>query len=65
MKEDVPQQRGVCPADLPASLWELWDALDKVRLQADDILYMEIEGYDAFEYLSLPHLDGRTSASTN
>lgn len=42
---------------MPASLWELWDALDKVRLQIDDILYMEIEGYDAFEYLS-PHLDG-------
>ncbi len=33
------------------------DALDKVRLQKEDILYMEIEDYFAFEYLS-PHLDG-------
>ena len=31
--------------------------LDKVRLQTDDILYMEIEDYYAFEYLA-PHLDG-------
>ena len=42
---------------LPVSSWELWDALDKVRLQTDDILYMEIEDYYAFEYLA-PHLDG-------
>ena len=35
----------------------MWDALDKVRLQTDDILYMEIEDYYAFEYLA-PHLDG-------
>ena len=31
--------------------------MEKVRLQTDDILYMEIEDYFAFEYLS-PHLDG-------
>ena len=56
-KEDVPNNEAYAKLDLPASLWELWDALDKVRLQTDDILYMEIEGYDAFEYLA-PHLDG-------
>ena len=56
-KEDVPNNEAYAKLDLPASPWELWDALDKVRLQTDDILYMEIEGYDAFEYLS-PHLDG-------
>ena len=56
-KEDVPNNEAYAKLDLPASLWELWDALDKVRLQTDDILYMEIEGYDAFEYLS-PHLAG-------
>ena len=56
-KEDGPNNEAYAKLDLPASLWELWDALDKVRLQTDDILYMEIEGYDAFEYLS-PHLDG-------
>lgn len=31
--------------------------MEKVRLQTDDILYMEVEDYFAFEYLS-PHLDG-------
>lgn len=56
-KEDVPNNEAYAKLDLPASPWELWDAMDKVRLQTDDILYMEIEGYDAFEYLS-PHLDG-------
>lgn len=56
-KEDVPNNEANAKLDLPASPWELWDAMDKVRLQTDDILYMEIEGYDAFEYLS-PHLDG-------
>ena len=56
-KEGIPNNEAYAKLDLPASLWELWDALDKVRLQTDDILYMEIEGYDAFEYLS-PHLGG-------
>ena len=56
-KEDVPNSEAYATLELPASPWELWDAMDKVRLQTDDILYMEIEGYDAFEYLS-PHLDG-------
>ena len=56
-KEDVPNNEAYAKLDLPASPWELWDAMDKVRLQTDDILYMEIEDYDAFEYLS-PHLDG-------
>ena len=56
-KEDVPNNEAYAKLDLPASPWELWDAMDKVRLQTDDILYMEIEDYDAFEYLS-HHLDG-------
>ena len=56
-KEGNPNSDACAKLDLPASPWELWDALEKVRLQTDDILYMEIEGYDAFEYLS-PHLDG-------
>ncbi len=56
-KEDVPNNEAYAKLNLPASPWELWDAMDKVRLQTDDILYMEIEDYFAFEYLS-PHLDG-------
>ena len=56
-KNDTPHSAAYAKLELPASPWEVWDALDKVRLQTDDILYMEIEDYFAFEYLS-PHLDG-------
>ena len=56
-KADVPNNDAYATLDLPASPWEVWDAMEKVRLQTDDILYMEIEDYFAFEYLS-PHLDG-------
>ena len=56
-KEGDPNSDAYAKLDLPASPWELWDAMDKVCLQKDDILYMEIEDYYAFEYLS-PHLDG-------
>ena len=56
-KDGVPNNEAYAKLDLPASPWELWDALDKVRLQKDDILYMEIEDYYAFAYLA-PYLDG-------
>ena len=56
-KEGNPNSDAYAKLDLPASPWELWDALDKVRLQKDDILYMEIEDYYAFAYLA-PYLDG-------
>ena len=56
-KEGNPNSDAYAKLDLPASPWELWDAMDKVRLQTDDVLYMEIEDYYAFEYLA-PNLDG-------
>ena len=56
-KEGNPNSEAYAKLELPASPWEQWDALDKVRLQTDDILYMEIEDYYAFEHLA-PHLDG-------
>ena len=56
-KNDTPYSAAYAKLELPASPWELWDAMEKVRLQTDDILYIEIEDYFAFEYLS-PHLDG-------
>ena len=56
-KEGNPNSDAYAKLDLPASPWEVWDAMEKVRLQTDDILYMEIEDYYAFEYLA-PHLDG-------
>ena len=56
-KNDTPYSATYAKLELPASPWEVWDAMEKVRLQTDDILYMEIEDYYDFEYLS-PHLDG-------
>ena len=56
-KNDTPYSAAYAKLELPASPWEVWDAMEKVRLQTDDILYMEIEDYFVFEYLS-PHLDG-------
>ena len=56
-KDGVPNNEAYAKLDLPASPWELWDAMDKVHLQTDDILYMEIEDYEAFGYLA-PYLDG-------
>lgn len=44
-KNDAPYSAAYAKLDLPASPWELWDAMEKVRLQTDDILYMEIEDY--------------------
>lgn len=37
---------------LPASSWEVQDALDKVRLQEGEELYLEVEDYYGFEYLA-------------
>lgn len=56
-KADVPNNDAYATLDLPASPWEVVDALDKVRLNEGEQLYMEIEDYYAFEYLA-PHLDG-------
>ena len=56
-KNDTPYSAAYAKLELPASPWEVCDAMEKVRLQTDDILYMEIEDYFAFEYLA-PHLDG-------
>ena len=56
-KEGVPNNESYAKLDLPASPWEVVDALDKVRLNEGEQLYMEIEDYYAFEYLA-PHLDG-------
>ena len=44
-KNDTPYSAAYAKLDLPASPWEVWDAMEKVRLQTDDILYMEIEDY--------------------
>ena len=56
-KEDVPNSEAYATLELPASPWELWDAMEKVRLKDGEALYMEIEDYYAFAYLA-PYLDG-------
>lgn len=55
-KEDVPNSEAHATLELPASPWELWDAMEKVRLKDGEALYMEIDDYYAFEYLA-PHLE--------
>ena len=54
-KESVPNNESYAKLDLPASPWEVVDALDKVRLNEGEQLYMEIEDYDAFEYWLFGH----------
>ena len=56
-KEDVPNSDAYATLDLPASPWELWDAIEKVRLKDGEELYMEIEDYYDFSCLA-PHLSG-------
>ena len=45
-KECIPNNEAYAKLNLPASPWKVWDAMEKVRLQTDDILYMEIEDYE-------------------
>ena len=54
-KADVPNNEAYATLELPASPWELWDAMEKVRLKDGEELYMEIEDYYAFSCLA-PHL---------
>ena len=56
-KEGVPNNEAYAKLDLPASPWELWDAMDKVRLRDGETLYLEIDDYYAFDAL-VPHLAG-------
>ena len=53
-KNDTPYSAAYAKLDLPASPWEVWDAMEKVRLQTDDILYMEVEDYYSFSAWPLP-----------
>ena len=62
-KDGVPYNEAYAKLDLPASPWELWDAMEKVRLKDNEALYMEIDDYYAFEYLA-PHL-GELDISLN
>lgn len=56
-KEGVPNNEAYAKLDLPASPWELWDAMDKVRLRDGETLYLEIDEYYRFDALA-PHLAG-------
>lgn len=54
-KEGVPDNEAHAKLDLPAAPWALWDAMDKVRLQDGETLYLEIDEYYRFDALA-PHL---------
>ena len=56
-KDGIPNNEAYAKLNLPASPWELRDAMEKVRLNEGEMLYMEIEDYEAFGYLA-PYLDG-------
>ena len=55
-KLDAPDSEAHARLELPASPWELHDAMDKVQLHENEELYLEVDDYYAFEYLA-PHLD--------
>ena len=40
-KEGVPNNEAYAKLNLPASSWELWDAMEKVRLNEGEQLYMQ------------------------
>lgn len=58
-KLDAPNSEAHARLELPASPLELHDAMDKVRLQENEEVYLEIDDYYGFEYLcsSLEELD--------
>ena len=41
-KNDTPYSAAYAKLELPASPWEVWDAMEKVRLQTDDLLYLSL-----------------------
>ena len=56
-KDGIPNNEAYAKLNLPASPWELQDAMEKVRLKDGEELYMEIEDYYDFSCLA-PHLSG-------
>lgn len=56
-KEGNPNSDAYAKLELPASPWEVWDAMDKVRLLDGETLYLEIDEYYRFDALA-PHLAG-------
>ena len=45
-KLDAPNSEAHARLELPASPWELHDAMDKVQLQENEELYLEIDDYN-------------------
>lgn len=56
-KEGNPNSEAYAKLELPVSPWEVWDAMDKVRLLDGEKLYLEIDEYYRFDALA-PHLAG-------
>ena len=66
-KLDLPNSEAHARLELPASPWELHDAMDKVQLQENEELYLEIDDYYGFEYLAprLMELDASLNELNN
>ncbi len=52
-----PDNSNHAELELPATPWELLDALDKLRLEDGQQLYWQVEDMGRYEFLA-PHLDG-------
>lgn len=48
-KLDLPNSEAHARLELPASPWELHDAMDKVQLQENEELYLEIDDYQIWK----------------
>ena len=49
-KQDATDSEANVRLKLPASPWELHDAMDKVQLQENEELYLEVDDYYGFEF---------------
>ena len=52
-KEDVPNNEAYAKLDLPVSPWELWDAMEKVRLNEGEQLCAAANNLKFGKYLRI------------
>lgn len=56
-KNDVPNSEACATLDLPASPWELQDALDRVRLRPGEELYLQVDKFYELYHVGLQIAD--------
>lgn len=55
-KANAPESEADAMLSLPAMPYELFDALDRARVQQGDDLYFQVEKYSVFEYMEPPFI---------